>query len=170
MGVWLANHGSRKLRTACGSIPDPLQRSLEAALTETWQVVRSCPPDIRIGEEEGGLTILLPAIVWQGGVAILVGIRSKDAFFGEHQIENDLRIQRPVTRVVENEDRVDLEGVGRIVVVYRARERTGGFVVVVGEDLVEGPDGGIFHENITWCHDIRKAVPDVVVSNIPYQQ
>jgi hypothetical protein len=43
--------------------------------------------------------------------------------------------------------------------VNSARKRSVGGVVVVGKDLVEGPDRGIGSDNIARCHDIGESVP-----------
>lgn len=40
-----------------------------------------------------------------------------------------------------------------------ARKRSVGFMVVVGEDLIEWPDGWISRDNIARCHDIGEAIP-----------
>lgn len=97
--------------------PYSSQRSLEAALAETRHVVAGSPEEVRVREEKLGLAVLLPAVVRQGGVAVLLGDRAEDAVFGEQEIEDDLQVEGPVAGVVEDEDRIDLEGFGGIRVV-----------------------------------------------------
>ena len=56
-----------------------------------------------------------------------------------------MRIEGPVAGVVEDEDGVDFEGFLEVGEIDRAGEWACGGFVVVGEDLVEGPDAGVFH-------------------------
>lgn len=71
---WLTNDGSLQFCAASGRVPNPLKRRLESALAKTREVVAGGPEDVRIGEKEFGLTVLLPAVIREGFVAILVGI------------------------------------------------------------------------------------------------
>ena len=67
----LANRGACERGAIGGDVPDSLQGGLESTLCEAGQVVRGSEEDVGVGEVEFGLAILLPAVVGEGGVAVL---------------------------------------------------------------------------------------------------
>ena len=77
-------------------------------------MVGRCPEEIRVGEEEFGLTILLPAIIRKVRIAVLLAVGAEYSFFGKEQVEDDLGIESPVAGVIEDEYGVDLEGCAEV--------------------------------------------------------
>lgn len=76
----------------------------------------------------------------------------------KEKVEDYLRIKRPISGIVEDKNGVNFEGLGGVGTIYWCRQRTGRGMVVVGEDLIEGPDLGIGHQNIAWCDDVLEAI------------
>lgn len=129
-------------------------------------MVARSPEQVWIGEVQWRLSILLPAIVRKFRIAILLGICPKDSFFRKEQVEDDLRIQGPVSRIIEYKDRVNLERFVEVREIHGARKWPGRLLIVIGEDLIEGPDSGVFHKDITRRNNVFEAVPYLTVSTI----
>jgi len=78
---------------------------------------------------------------------------------GEQQIKNDLGIKCPVSRVIEDEYSIDLEGLGRVGMINTAGKGPMSLLIVGREYLVEGPQGGAVGDDISWSYDVREAIP-----------
>ena len=122
-------------------------------------MVARCPEEVRVGEEQLWLSILLPAIVRERSVAVLFRICPQYSFLRKEQVEDDLRIECPITWIVEHKYSVESEGLGGVRKLHGTRERSSGLLVIVGENLVEGPNGRVLHEDVARCYDVLKAVP-----------
>lgn len=72
-------------------------------------MVGGSPEEIGIAENEGGLAVLLPAVVWKTLVTILGRIRPENALLRDQEIQDELRVQGPVTWIIEDENSIDLE-------------------------------------------------------------
>ena len=70
-----------------------------------------------------------------------------------------MAVESPVAGVVEDEDGVEFEGLGNIDEINRSGEGSDGVVVVVAEDLVEGPDGRVGNEYISRSNDVLEPIP-----------
>lgn len=159
LGVRLANDSSFQNCTTGSLVPDTSQRGLEAALTKTWHMMAGSPEEIRVGEEQLWLTILLPTVVREGRIAILLRVCTQNSVLGEQEIEDDLRIEGPVSRIVEHKYGVDLERLGGIGVIDIAWQRT----VVLDCSEIDGetewPDARICHEDIGGSYHVGESVP-----------
>jgi len=88
-------------------------------------------------------------------------VRAYDPVVAQHDVEQQLAVQPPVARVVEDHDGVDLEALGRGVGSVEVdgpwqgpRERR----VVGAEVAAEGPDIWIGGVDIAWRHDVLEPV------------
>ena len=97
-------------RAAGDGIEDAFEGSLEAALAETREVVGCRPEEVRVGEVEGRLAVLLVAAVWEVGVAVFGGEGAEVAAGGEEEVEDELGVEGPVAGVVEDHYGVEFEG------------------------------------------------------------
>lgn len=84
--------------------PDARERRLERALAEARQVVVRAPEEVVVAEVQVWLAVRLPAAT----TAVLGRVGAEDAAAREQQVDDDLRVEGPVARVVEHEDGVDL--------------------------------------------------------------
>ena len=104
----LPEHPSPELPSRLGPLVphdrviDAAQRALEPALAQPRQGVRARPPQVWVREVQLRLPVRLPAPVRVSRVAGLGGTRAEDAGAGEEQVDDDLDVQRPVVRVVED--------------------------------------------------------------------
>lgn len=83
------------------------------------------------------------------------------AGLGEEQVGDELDVEGPVARVVEDEDGVDFEGGGKILA--GGVDWAGEGAVLVGgvdgvEERVEGVDGGVGGEDVGGGDDVAEAV------------
>ena len=109
-------HAFLQACAARDSAPDALKRFAKPTLAEAGELVGGCPPEIRVGEEQGGLGVLLVAVVGETRVTVKRREGAEVAGMGEEEVEEDLGVEGPVAGVVEDEDGVDFEvGVGRVV-------------------------------------------------------
>lgn len=109
-----ANQRPLQFSAACNSVPEAFERGLKSALPEAVEVVRCCPPEVRVAVEERRLGILLIAFVRQGGVSVLGAEGAEIAGVGEEEVEDDGAVEGPVAGVVEDEYAVDFEAGGEV--------------------------------------------------------
>ena len=105
------------------------------------------------------MSVLLPTIVWEGCIAVPLGVCAQNSLLREQQVEDNLRVESPVTGVVEHEYSIESKGLGGVGEIDGTGERSSGLVIVVRKDLVERPDGGVFHEDVAWSYNSFEAVP-----------
>lgn len=127
-------------------------------------MVRRGPRQVAVGEVQEGLEVLLEAVVGEPLLGVERRVRAQVAAVAEEQVDDDLDVERPVARVVEDEDRVDLEVVEEAVravlaLVDGRRERPRRVLVDRLEEGVEGVDVGFRGEDVGGYDDVREAVP-----------
>lgn len=145
--VRLAQDGAAQRRLpARDLVPDAGERGLEGALAEARERVRGAPEEVGVAEEERGLAVPLPGVV--GPVARRV--RAQHAGARQQQVADELDVEGPVARVVEDEDGVDL-GVG-------GRQGPRGGRVQLRHERVEGVDGRVRGEDVGGRQDVPEAV------------
>ena len=158
----LAEDPTPQLRPPRDGAPDAPQRGVERALPQPRQRPRRGEQEVRVGEVERRLAVLLVAAVGQRGVAVAGGDGAEVAAVGEQEVEEELGVEGPVAGVVEDEDGVDFEvwrwggdggggGVG-------GGERAGLRGVVGLEVVREGPDGRVGGDDVGGGDDAREAV------------
>lgn len=96
--------------SAGDGVPDALEGGVETALAQSREVVGGGPEEVRVGEVEGGLGILLVAAVGEEGVVVEGGEGAEVARVREQEVQEDLGVEGPVAGVVEDEDGGDAEG------------------------------------------------------------
>lgn len=117
------------------------------------------PQQVRVREVQRRLVVLEVAGVGQRLVAVLGRIRPHDALSRQQHVEDHLQIQTPVSRVVVDDYRVDLE-------TFLGRCGVDGFgegpgerrVVVFQERLAERPDFWVCRVNVPRCDDVGEAI------------
>lgn len=145
-------------------VPHALKRGLEGALPEARLVVRRRPRQVAVGEVQEGLEVLLEAVVGKPLLRVDGRVGAQIAAVAEQEVDDDLDVEGPVARVVEDEDRVDLEVVEQAVravlaLVYGRREGARRVLVDRLEEGVEGVDVGFRGEDIGGYDDVLEAVP-----------
>ena len=122
-------------------VPDTRERGLEGALAEPREVVPGAPEEVVVTEIQVRLAVgLPPEVIALGPSPVLRGVRPEHAVLGQEQIHDNLDVDGPVARVVEDENGVDLR-VGR-----RQGPRRGRVVVL--ELRLEGEYGWVRHGDV----------------------
>ena len=160
--VRLADNAALQLVAARQTPPHSRHGGLKGALTEPGEVVARRPEQVGIAEVERRLAVLLPAAVRQGVIVVFGGVGAQVAPLREEQVCDELDVERPVARVVEDEHGVDLErffqlhaAVGPVDGLGKRLGRGG---VSLLEEVLEWVDVGLADEDVGWCHDIAEAV------------
>ncbi len=109
LAVGLSNHASLQLHAGRDAVPHARHGRLEGPLSEARQVEARAPEQVRIAEEQRRLVILLPSGVGERRVAIARREGAEVAGLGQQQVCDELDIQCPVARVIEDEHGIDLE-------------------------------------------------------------
>ena len=108
------------------------------------------------------MPILLVSAVQHIPVTVELGPRAEVALVRQEQVEDESRVESPVSGIVEDEDGVDFQAVGQggraVGVVDGFAEPTGMLGVVGSEIACEGPDGRAGVDDVGGRDDVHEAV------------
>ena len=99
---------------ACDGAPDTLQSFSEPALAEPIEVICCGPPQVWVREVQWWLAILLEATVGKGRVVVEGGEGPKVAGVRKEKVKDELGVESPVARIVEDENSIYLQGFGEL--------------------------------------------------------
>lgn len=152
-------------------VPDVLQRRAERPLAQPRQVVPRAPQQVGVAEDERRLPVGLPLPPpRQPRVPVRGAVRAQVPAVRQQQVLDELDVDGPVARVVEDHDGVDLEAVlefhGRagLGVVDGPRERQRLLLGVELLERVEREDLRVGLEDVRRGHHRLEAV---VVRDVP---
>lgn len=101
--------------------------------------------------------MLIPS-VGKIGVIVLLGKRTQVPLLGQKKVKDDSSVERPVTGIAVDEDGVNLQRLRRVAGVDGSRERFGELLVVVREDVGEGPHVRMRGDDIARRDNVLEAI------------
>lgn len=92
------------------------------------------------------------------GIVVQLGVSTQNAVVGEEDIQDNLCVESPISRVIIHEDGINFETRGGVFGVDRAGERPRMTSIVVEEVLSERPDSGVRGYYISRSDDAAKSI------------